>query len=87
MPTLDLFIYHHNRVQIHMYVRYRHHIQPILILGTGWAHPDVQILVFSPPGGASVVSAAIPVDEIMAIASQAAAGFHKAGAYYGVSTG
>jgi hypothetical protein len=63
-----------------MYIRYRHRIQPILILGTGWAHPDVQILVFSAPGGASVVSAAIPVDKIMVIASQAATGFRTAGA-------
>jgi hypothetical protein len=34
-----------------------------------------------------MVSAAIPVDKIMAIASQGAAGFRTAGAYYGASTG
>jgi hypothetical protein len=45
-------------------------------IGTGWAHPSVQTLVFSAPiGDVDVVSVPVPVDDIIAIARRTAAGF------------
>ncbi|CAM0913111.1 unnamed protein product [Alopecurus aequalis] len=64
-------------------------------LGSGWAHPNVQMVVFSAPvGDVGVISAAVPVDDIMEIARRAKEGFRTADVYYsitdtkrGVSTG
>uniref|UniRef100_A0ACD5XNF7 Uncharacterized protein n=1 Tax=Avena sativa TaxID=4498 RepID=A0ACD5XNF7_AVESA len=57
-------------------------------LGAGWAHPSVQMVVFSAPvGDAGVVSAAVPVVDVLAIAAgrTAAAGFRDVDAYYSIT--
>jgi hypothetical protein len=55
-------------------------------LGAGWARPNVDMVVFSTPvGDAGVVSAAVPVDDVLVIAGPAAARFHAVDAYYSIA--